>query len=89
LSNTAATEHPNALEQGAKLTEDLGKRLLFSVAWLTIAFLARALVFLVLAVGYAVGESPGCPGDCDACQRTAYLVTMAMEKQVVNFFLCD
>ena len=26
---------------------------------------------------------PGCPGDCDACQRTAYLVTMAMEKQVV------
>ncbi len=77
------TGHPNALDQGAKLTEDLAKRLLFYIVWLTIAFLARAAIFLVLAVGYAVGESPGCAGDCDTCQRTAYLVTMAMEKQVV------
>ena len=58
------------------------KRLLLYAIWLSFAFLARALVFLVLAVGYAVGASPGCVGKCDACQSAAYLVTMALEKQV-------
>jgi hypothetical protein len=58
------------------------KRLLLYAIWLSFAFLARAAVFLVLAVGYAVGESPGCVGKCDACQSTAYLVTMTLEQQV-------
>ena len=83
LSKVRASEGPSALDQGAKLTEDLAKRLFFYIGWLTVAFLARSAVFLVLAVGYGVGESPGCTGDCDACHRTAYLVMTTMEKQVV------
>ncbi len=82
LPKARASVGPNALDQSAKLTEDLAKRLLFYIGWLTVAFLARAAVFLVLAVGYGVGESPGCTGDCDACQSTAYLVMTTMEKQV-------
>jgi hypothetical protein len=65
-----------------KVLKTNAKRLLLYAIWLSFAFLARALVFLLLAVGYAVGESSGCVGICDACQSTAYLVTMTLEQQV-------
>ncbi len=59
-------------------------RLIAYSIWLILAFLARVLVYGILALGYSVGPNPQCQtspaGDCDSCQSSLYVLTVTLES---------
>ena len=59
-----------------------------TVVFVLLTFTFRAVIDVIVAVGYVVGSRPGCKGPCQPCQHSAFIYANTVEFNTPLIFSC-